>query len=411
MSDIIFHIDVNSAFLSWSAVSMLDENPNLDIRNIPSIIGGDMEARHGVVLAKSIPAKAYGIVTGEPIVNAKKKCPTLSIYPPNQRLYREKSNAMIDYLKTLTSDIEQVSIDECFLLFSPIAQNYTSPIEAATFIKNTIYEKFGFTVNIGISDRKILAKMASDFKKPNLVHTLYHHEIKEKMWPLPVCDLFGCGKSSVQTLKQLEISTIGDLATANPKILKAHLKSHGLQLWQFANGIDASTVEPTPMEAKGIGNSHTLSEDATTKEEAYNILLSLSDSVSARLRKAGKAASMVSVEIKDSSFRTVPHQCSLDTPIDTSNAIYKTACHLFDELWDHRPIRLLGIRTSKLSDDLEPSQISLFDYMDSLPCDKASTSPNLSAQKMNEKQKNLEQALDKIRDKYGKEAVIRGSRL
>lgn len=407
MKDIIFHIDVNSAFLSWSAVQMLEDGYETDIREIPSIIGGDKQSRHGIVLAKSVPAKAYGIVTGEPIVNAQRKCPNLAIYPSNHTLYKQKSKAMIDYLKTLTSDIEQVSIDECFLYFTPIANRFESPIAAATEIKDTIYEKFGFTVNVGISDKKVLAKMASDFKKPNLVHTLYQSEIQEKMWPLPVSDLFGCGRSSVETLKTLEINTIGDLAKTDPEILKSHLKSHGLGLWQYANGIDNSVVESVQAAAKGIGNSHTLSKDATTKEEAYAVLLSLSDSVATRLRKAGVYASMVSVEIKDSSFKTVSHQCSLSEPTNTSKVIYETACSLFDELWDFSPIRLLGIRTSKLTDVLEPTQISMFDYMSTM---ENTTSP-VPLNKDSKKQEDLEHALDKIREKYGKNAIVRGNQL
>ncbi len=408
MSDIIFHIDVNSAFLSWSATHMLENGYDTDIREIPSIIGGDQESRHGIVLAKSVPAKVYGIVTGEPIVNAKRKCPNLAIYPSDHNLYKEKSKAMIDYLKTLTSDIEQVSIDECFLLFSPIAGNYTSPIAAANQIKNTIYEKFGFTVNVGISDKKVLAKMASDFQKPNLVHTLYQSEIQEKMWPLPVSDLFGCGKSSVQILKTLEIHTIGDLAQTDPEILKAHLKSHGYGLWQYANGIDDSVVEPIQAAAKGVGNSHTLSKNATTKEEACKVLLTLADSVSARLRKAGKYASMVSVEIKYSDFRTASHQCILPGPTNTGRTIYETACELFDELWDNSPVRLLGIRTSKLVDITEPTQLSLFDYIHTMENTDSFVS---SEKKTSKKQKNLEKALDKIREKYGKDAIVRGSNL
>ena len=407
MNNIIFHIDVNSAFLSWSATHMLENGYDTDIREIPSIIGGDQQSRHGIVLAKSIPAKAYGIITGEPIVNAKRKCPTLSVYPSDHSLYKEKSKAMIDYLKTLTSDIEQVSIDECFLLYTPISKKYESPVAAATQIKDTIFKKFGFTVNIGISDKKVLAKMASDFKKPNLVHTLYQHEIKEKMWPLPVSDLFGCGKSSVETLKKLEINTIGDLAKTAPEIIKAHLKSHGYVLWQYANGIDDSVVETQQAAAKGVGNSHTLSKDATTKEEAYTVLLSLADSVASRLRKTGVYASMVSVEIKYSSFRSVSHQCLLNEPANTAKVIYEIACTLFDNLWDLSPIRLLGIRTSKLTDALEPTQITLFDYMNTGETTALSSSPG----KTTKKQENLELALDKIREKYGKDAIVRGSNL
>ena len=408
MDNIIFHIDVNSAFLSWSAIHMLSNGYHIDIREIPSIIGGDQEARHGIVLAKSISAKNYGIVTGEPIVNAKRKCPNLAVYPSDHSLYKKKSNEMMDYLKSLTSDIEQVSIDECFLFFTPISKNYASPMVAATKIKDTIFEKFGFTVNIGISDKKVLAKMASDFKKPNLVHTLYQSEIEEKMWPLPVSDLFGCGKASVETLNKLGITTIGQLAQTSPDILKAHLKSHGYGLWLYANGIDDSLVEPIPAAAKGIGNSHTMPKDAVTKEEALPVLLSLSDSVAQRLRKAGMNACMVSLEIRYSDFRQVSHQCSLKEPANTSSEIYQTACNLFDQLWDQAPIRLLGIRTSKLLDVSEPTQMSLFDFMSSDINDARVTS---TRHKNTKKQADLEKALDKIRGKYGKDAIIRGSTL
>lgn len=408
MDNIFFHIDVNSAFLSWSATHMLENGYNTDIREIPSIIGGDQESRHGIVLAKSVPAKAYGIITGEPIVNAKRKCPNLAVYPSDHDLYRKKSKAMIEYLKTLTSDIEQVSIDECFLFFTPIAANYTSPIAAAHKIKDTIYEKFGFTVNIGISDKKVLAKMASDFKKPNLVHTLYQSEIREKMWPLPVSDLFGCGKASVDTLQKLEINTIGDLAKTDPGILKAHLKSHGYGLWQYANGIDDSVVEPIQAAAKGVGNSHTLSQDAITKDEAYAVLLSLCDQVSERLRKNDVYASVVNVEIKYSDFRQVSHQCSLKDPTNTSKALYENACALFDELWDQTPVRLLGVRTSKLIDATEPTQLSLFDYINTM---KKPDSFASFEKKTPKKQADLEKALDKIREKYGKDAIVRGSKL
>ena len=249
--------------------------------------------------------------------------------------------------------------------------------------------------------------MASDFRKPNLVHTLFQSEIREKMWPLPVSDLFGCGRASVETLNKLEINTIGDLAKADPEILKAHLKSHGYGLWLYANGIDDSTVEPIQAAAKGVGNSHTLSKDATTKEEACKVLLSLADSVAARLRKSGVYASMISVEIKYSDFRQVSHQCILPSPANTGSTIYKTACGLFDELWDNSPIRLLGIRTSKLIDVSEPTQLTLFDYMDN-DFDFTTSS---SEKKYEKKHADLENALDKIREKYGKNAIVRGTNL
>ncbi|MBQ4536196.1 MAG: DNA polymerase IV [Lachnospiraceae bacterium] len=392
---IIFHIDVNSAFLSWTALARLESGEETDLRQVPSIIGGDMAKRHGVVLAKSIPAKAYGIQTGEPVVNAHRKCPNLINVAPDHDLYARKSRKLMEYLAGICPDIEQVSIDECYMDYTPISDRYSSPEQAAGFIKDSVCEKFGFTVNVGISDKKVLAKMASDFKKPNLVHTLYSHEIQKKLWHLPVSSLFMCGRSSVETLRKLGILTIGDLATADPLILESHLKSHGITLWQYANGIDNSMVLPEPVKAKGIGNSITLTKDAKTREEARKALLHLSESVGERLRASHQLAGLVCTEIKYNTFRSVSHQLNLDTPTASTDRIYEYACTLFDELWNGTPIRLLGVRTAKLTSEDEPVQLSLFDYRAPI----------------SEKQQKLDSALDQIRHKYGKDAIKRGSLL
>ena len=402
MEHIIFHIDVNSAYLSWSALSLLEKGSKTDLRQIPAIIGGDMEKRHGVVLAKSIPAKKYGIVTGEPIVNAMRKCPFLRLEAPDHHLYAEKSRQLMQLLSDICPEIEQVSVDECYMDYTPISHLYPSPYEAAVMIKDKVRDTFGFTVNIGISDRKILAKMASDFRKPDLVHTLYSYEIKEKMWPLPVSSLFMCGKSSVEVLRKLEIETIGQLAGTDKKILEAHLKSHGTLLWEYANGIDDSPVVSTPPDSKGVGNSTTLSKDVTEREEACKTLLSLSESVAARLRKAGQLAGMVSVEIKYSNFRSVSHQTMLYSPSDTSRIIYDTACRLFDELWGHSPIPVLAVRSSKLRRAPDALQLSLFDLNAVAGNEKEPASEKLAA---------LDKALDDIRNKFGNDAVVRGSLL
>ncbi len=392
---IIFHIDVNSAFLSWSALAKLQEDDSIDLRTVPSIVGGDMAKRHGVVLAKSIPAKAYGIITGEPVVNAFRKCPSLISVAPNHNYYQQMSQSLMQHLARICPDIEQVSIDECYMNYAPIANKYTSPEEAAVSIKDSVYAKFGFTVNIGISDKKVLAKMASDFKKPNLVHTLYSHEIREKLWPLPVSNLFMCGHSSVETLRKLGILTIGELAQADLSILESHLKSHGNTLWEYANGIDNSGVTLKPEKAKGIGNSTTLTKDAETPEDAKHFLLQLAESVGKRLREEHFLAGSVCTEIKYNTFRSVSHQALLATPTASTDVIYREACALFDELWDGTPIRLLGIRTTKLTEEDTPIQLNLFDYQ----------APK------SEKQRKLDAALDDIRARYGKEAVKRGSLL
>lgn len=412
MEQIIFHIDVNSAYLSWSALSLLEKGSSVDLREIPAIIGGDQERRRGIVLAKSIPAKKYGIQTAEPIVNALRKCPNLTIKPPDHHLYQEKSMELMAFLSDICPEIEQLSVDECFMNYTPVRGQFKTPVEGASYIKDQIRETLGFTVNVGISDKKVLAKMASDFKKPDLVHTLFSYEIKDKMWQLPVSSLYMCGKSSVDTLRKLEIKTIGDLAMADKEIITAHLKSHGQLLWEYANGIDASFVNSEPVEMKGIGNSTTLPEDALTKEASFQTLLWLAESVGGRLRHSQLLAGMVSVEIKYSDFKSVSHQTTLFSPSAATQIIYKTACRLFQELWNGSPIRLLGIRTSKLVSMEEPAQLSLFDFTSDV---QTSGSCNLSPEKgrvtapSGAKLAALDKTMDDIRKKFGEDAVVRGS--
>ena len=403
MQKIIFHIDVNSAFLSWTAVEMLKHGSEMDIREIPAIIGGDKESRHGVVLAKSIPAKRYGVKTGEPVVNAMKKCPNLHMESPDHNMYREYSRRLMEFLHTYTSDIEQVSVDECFMDFTGIAWKYPSPVDAALEIKQNVYEKFGFTVNIGISSNKLLAKMASDFEKPNRVHTLFPEEIQEKMWPLPVGELYMAGRSSVDILKKLEIHTIGDLAQTDPSLLELHLKSHGRTLWEFANGLDASEVQAEERAAKGIGNSTTLAKDVVEEEEAKKVLRYLAGKVGDRLQKSGQKASMLSVEIRYHTFQNVSHQKQLKRATDSDKVIYEEACLLFDELWNKNPIRLLGIRTAKLVEEEQPQQLTIFDVQPMMEQAKAE-------KEKKEKHQKMSQVMEQMKQKYGECAIMRGTK-
>lgn len=397
MERIIFHIDVNSAYLSWSAVEKCKNDPNaIDLRTVPSIIGGDPKSRHGIVLAKSTPAKKYGIRTAEPIAHALKKCPFLMIEPANHPLYHQYSQKFISYLRTITNRIEQVSVDECFLDFTEISRYYESPVAAADMIRKTIFESFGFTVNVGISSNKLLAKMASDLQKPNKTHTLFPHEIREKMWPLPVSELFMAGHASVRILNKLEILTIGDLARSDPQMLTTHLKSHGRLLWEYANGMDDSPVEHEPVQAKGIGNSTTLAKDVTSEAEAKKILHGLAVKVASRLKTSSQCTSSICVEIKYHTFISVSHQMGIHTPTNDAEIIYKNACLLFDALWDESPIRLLGIRTTKLTSEEEPVQLNLF---------------HLTETKKELKREQLEAALQKVRNKYGNDVVQKGSQI
>lgn len=402
MESVFFHIDVNSAFLSWTAIDLYQEalrnhtmEQYVDIRTIPAIIGGDASIRHGIVLAKSIPAKKYGIETAEPIASAVKKCPNLTVVAPNHSSYQAHSKEFISYLMTFCPVIEQVSIDECYMDFTPIAKDFDTPVHAANLIRQSISEKFGFTVNIGISDKKMLAKMASDFRKPDMTHTLFTSEIQKKMWPLPVSSLLMCGKSSQQVLRKLGIQTIGQLATTDLSLLTTHLKTHGKLLWEYANGIDTSKVDPIPAQAKGIGNSTTMSQDATTLEEMKPVIMMLCESVAERLRKHKYMAGTITVEIKYASFQSCSHQKALDTPVHTSSAIFETSMSLLQNLWNGDPVRLLGVRATKLTDENAPVQLDLFSYAD--------------ASQKSEKEKRIDDLLDEVRSRYGRQAVTRGT--
>lgn len=392
METCIFHIDVNSAFLSWEAVFRLKHlGGSLDLREIPSAVGGDTAMRHGIILAKSIPAqRMYGIKTGESIFEARQKCRDLYLVPPNYNLYERASRAFLDILRRYSPEVEQYSIDEAFVDMTGEELLFGTPVEAAKELKERIFRELGFTVNIGVSDRKVLAKMASGFRKPDRVHTLFSWEIKEKMWPLPVSSLFFVGKATAGKLLRLGIKTIGDLACTDPGLLRSHLHKHGEVIWAFANGMDASVVESTPPPNKGYGNSTTIPFDVTDAGTAKMVLLSLAETVAARLRKDGRKAELVAVGIKDWEFRYASHQRVLREATNITLEIQREASSLFEELWDGAPIRHLGIHTGRIRDWDHMRQLRMFDETDY------------------EKQERLDRAVDQIRRRYGMDAVKRG---
>ncbi len=388
-SAIIYHIDVNSAFLSWSAVKRLRDNPEaLDIRTVPAVIGGDEKKRHGIVLAKSVPAKAYGIQTGEPLAQTRKKCPDILIVPPDFATYVSMSEQLMNFLKQTAPVVEQYSIDEAFCDMTGTELLYGDPVAFAHRLKDDIYNHFGFTVNIGISSNKLLAKMASDFKKPNLVHTLFPDEIQKKMWPLPVSELFFVGNSMCKKLETLGIRTIGDLAVSNPQLLVSHFKKHGEIIWNYANGHDIELPVKHKSANKSFGNSVTLHFDVTDAENAKTILLSLCETVGARIRAEHAYIGVVSVTIVDNEFRHLSHQCTLSAPTDVTEVIYENACRLFDTTWNHTPIRLLGVSTAHATD-------ASFHQM------------NLFEEDKNERFSQLNKAIDSIRSKYGEDSIQR----
>ena len=388
---IIFHVDVNSAFLSWESVYRIKhEMETVDLRTIPSAVGGDKSKRHGIVLAKSEPAKKYGIKTAETLNDALKKCPQLVIVPPRHALYQTYSAAFLKILSEYSSNVEQYSIDEAFMDMSNSILLFGSPVVAATLIKDRIYRELGFTVNIGISTNKLLAKMASDFEKPNLVHPLFPEEIQKKMWPLPVRDLFFVGKATTRKLNTLGIFTIGDLAESEPDILVSHLGKLGRLIYEYANGIDATPISRQRSGYKGYGNSTTIDHDVTDSKEAKKILLSLCETVCSRLRKDSVMIYVISVSIKDCFLHSGSHQKTLPFPTNSASELHHHVCALFDEYWDGTPIRLLGVHTSKVTKE-DCHQLNLFD-MDSY-----------------NRQQNLEKTIDQIRHKFGEASVIRAS--
>lgn len=392
MERLIFHIDVNSAFLSWEAARRVRMGEP-DLRLIPSCVGGSPDKRTSIVTAKSIPAKAYGINTGEPISMALRKCPDLVVVQSDFRLYEECSKAFKDICRKYTPVLEEFSIDECFLDMTGMGKIYPDPIKTAYDIKNEIRDTLGFTVNVGVGANKLLAKMASDFEKPDKVHTLLsQEEVEMKMWPLPIGDLFGVGKASTKRLIDAGIKTVGQLAKADLSFVKMLIgDKSGQHIYFLANGIDESPVTSEEREAKSYSVVTTVEENIVSYEVANQILLGLADSVCARMRRDGAKAYCVSVKIRSSEFKNQSHQINFPEATNVTEEIYETSKKLFANLWDGKtPLRLIGIALSNISKE-EEGQLSLF------------------VDEKKEKQKKVDATMDSIRTKYGMSKIMRGS--
>lgn len=389
---IVFHIDVNSAFLSWEAVYRLHHlGGMIDLRKQVSAVGGDVAMRHGIILAKSILAKKYGIRTGETIVEALQKYPDLILVPPNYNLYEKCSKAFLTILRQYSPLVEPYSIDEAFVDMTDTVELWGDSVRTAERMKDQIRDTLGFTVNIGVSENKLLAKMASDFQKPDRVHTLWKEEIQEKMWPLPVRDLFFVGRATTRKLSQLGIRTVGDLARMDPLILKDHLKKHGEVIWAFANGQDVSIVQSEQPANKGYGNSTTIAFDVTDASTAKLVLLALAETVGARLRAANVRAQVLAIGIKSFDLHYSSHQMTLINATNITMELHRYACQLFDQLWDGTAIRHLGIHAGKIRDGENIRQLDMFDTIDY------------------EKWERMGAAIDQIRKKYGIDAVKRAA--
>lgn len=386
----ILHIDANSAYLSWTAVKMLEEGYGTDIREIPSAIAGDPKNRHGIILAKSIPAKKQGVRTGESLFEARRKCPGLQVFPHDFPLYMSFSDEMYRIISEYSPVIQRYSVDECFMDYTGSERKFGDPVSCAHEIRRRIRDELGFTVNIGVAENRLLAKMASDFEKPDRVHSLYADEIPSKMWPLPVESLFMVGRATARKLRRININTIGDLACADPSLLQRLFKSHGILIRQYANGIDHTPVVPNgEVPQKGLGNSTTVDHDVSTAEEAHMILLALTERVAGRLRRMKKFASVVSVTVTSSDFIRYGRQTRLENSTDVTSEIFSHVRRLFDEAWQGEKIRHLGVSLSDLTGQCEKNMSFL-------------------SEDRTEEMRAADSAVDRIREKFGSDAIMRG---
>lgn len=389
----ILHIDVNNAFLSWTAVHRLSKGEKQDLRLIPSVVGGDEETRHGIVVAKSNVAKKFGIKTAEPIYQARRKCPSIVVVPSDFEVYRDYSNKLYKLFLEYTPKVERFSIDECFLDMTDYLGPNEDIIKVGIKIKERIKKEFGFTVNVGVSDDKILAKIASDFEKPDRLHTLFKSEIKEKLWPLDVSEMFLVGKKSVPKLNKMGIKTVGDLANCDKERLFKAFGKFGYTIWTYSMGESKEEVNYIRERPKGIGNEETLPFDYVKIEDLEQKVVELAQKVAWRLRKEDMLCRSVNVHLKNKDFVSTSHQKKLSSRTDSTQEIIDAAKELLKELYKGDPIRLIGVRVEGLVEK-EELQLSIFDQEEEY-----------------KKDKRIDDAIDKLKEKYGYSIVSRATDL
>lgn len=384
----ILHCDLNNFYASVEC--LLDPR----YKSVPMAVGGDQEARHGVVLAKNMLAKKYGVTTGEPIVKARQKCPDLVIAPPHHGLYAEYSQKARAIYERYTDCIEPFGIDECWLDVTDSLQLFGDGVTIADRLRKEMREELGLTISVGVSFNKVFAKLGSDLKKPDATSVIPFDKFREIVWPLPVGDLLYVGKNTAKKLGGRGIFTIGDLAQTSPDYLRRAFGKMGDMLYLYANGLDESPVEPGGREVanKSIGNSITTPKDLKCDEEARKLILEIAEGVAYRMRQQGYRGSVVHVVIKDKDFSTITRQCQLENPTNLGTVIGERAWELFLKHWNwEKDIRMLGVTVSDLQEGETVEQLSLF-------ADPQQT----------EKKEQLEESLDRIKKRFGGGAIRRG---
>lgn len=385
---VILHSDCNCFYAS---VELL-HHPEL--RGKPLAVGGDVEARHGIILTADYVAKRFGVKTGMTLWEAKQLCPELNIVSPRMDLYLRFSKMANEIYHEYTDLVEPFGIDESWLDVTQSTMIKGSGLEIAQEISNRIKEELGITVSIGVSFNKIFAKLGSDYKKPDAITTMYRNEFKSKAWKLPAGDLLYVGSSTKKKLKALGIRTIGDIARSDLEILESHLGKMGDVIWSFANGYDDSPVkeEYTHAPIKSIGNSTTTPRDLINNEDVKIIIYVLAESVAARLRENGFRCKTVEISVRDNGLESFSRQAKLTAPSDITNEIAVLGYQLFlkNYKWS-APIRSIGIRGSDLVTGYFMEQIDLFQSIEK-----------------REKMHKADVAIDKIRGRFGYQSVQRG---
>ena len=400
MDRIILHCDMNSFFASVELI----EHPEL--KENPVAVCGDPDSRHGIILAKNEPAKAFGIVTAETVSQARRKCPGLILLPPHHDKYRHYSRLINAVYYQYTDMVEPFSIDESWLDVTASVKLFGSGRDIADRIRERVRSELGLTLSAGVSYNKIFAKMGSEYKKPDATTEITRENYKRLLWPQPVENMFFVGFATAQKLRSAGISTIGDLASASGIRLESLLGKQGPLLIKYASGRDDSPVSLSGERdrIKSVGNGITFSRDLKSAEDALTAVTSLSDTVAGRLRKYGFKAKGVKVDIKDASFKSISRQKQLVKPTHLSSDIKQAAMELISSSWRFPdPIRLITVTAINLTDGEEGEQLSFFG--------NGYSSDSESAAAAEEKSDSIEKAMDDIRRKFGDSSITFGQLL